>query len=393
MNFGSKWLTSFILSILTPLSEFGIFSYINTIGNTLSVFFAFGSNLELIHKANEERDKSDRLLIDSIIISTILFILFLIFIPILSIFLKNQFTTYIHWSMIFGFINAISLSIFSYWKGKGFFYKEALCYSFYLLAILLFGLCLYLFDYPIDLNKLFFIMLIIYCIPVFTGFLGIKILKSIDVLKTFSNLVSIFKSKSPYGIHSIQVTLYTNISYILLGFLVTPDLIGTYKALYLLALPASLIPGIFSQVLLQRLSETKGKHKEFKRIFRTFLFTLSLIGISLFLLYLLLGENIINLLYHDKISSSYHILIYIFLGTITMRFISSNYGILITAMGKQNIRVYVTFFSLTISTVLLFILTKRYSIIGASLANMSGYLLLLVCYFIYGELLLKRESL
>ena len=82
---------------------------------------------------------------------------------------------------------------------------------------------------------------------------------------------------------------------------------------------------------------------------------------------------------------------YSFASTYLFRFVSANYGVLITARDKQNIRVYATGALIVVTIVSTILLTKSMGIIGAAYANAISYLFIMLVYVIYSEINLLRN--
>ena len=70
-------------------------------------------------------------------------------------------------------------------------------------------------------------------------------------------------------------------------------------------------------------------------------------------------------------------LLLIFASTYLFRFVSANYGVLITAKDKQKIRVYATSILVVVTVVSTIILTKSMGIIGAAYANAISYFIII----------------
>ena len=79
------------------------------------------------------------------------------------------------------------------------------------------------------------------------------------------------------------------------------------------------------------------------------------------------------------------------MSTYLFRFVSANYGVLITAKNKQKIRMYATSALIVVTIFSTIILTKTMGIIGAAYANAISYLFIMIVYVVYAEINLLRK--
>ena len=102
---------------------------------------------------------------------------------------------------------------------------------------------------------------------------------------------------------------------------------------------------------------------------------------------------LVYLFYGNKFNELNYIneLLLIFAVTYLFRFVSANYGVLITAKDKQKIRVYATSALIIVTVVSTIILTKSIGIIGAAYANAISYFVIMIIYVVYSEFKLLRE--
>ena len=149
---------------------------------------------------------------------------------------------------------------------------------------------------------------------------------------------------------------------------------------------------IFS-VLLNQLSGNLENIKYFKKIFRGFSLVAIASGLVLFFLFYFQGSWIVDLFYGNRFNELNYTneLLLIFASTYLFRFVSANYGVLITAKDKQKIRVYATSILVVVTVVSTIILTKSMGIIGAAYANAISYFIIMIIYVLYSEIKLLRE--
>jgi O-antigen/teichoic acid export membrane protein len=232
---------------------------------------------------------------------------------------------------------------------------------------------------------------------IFSSFQLYKYYKADDTdeeIDDFKKNIKIFiKERAPYGFHELQSALYLNAIIIIMGFLVKDEDLAIYRSIQIIIVPISILPMIFSQVLLKQLSENIDNIKYFKSLFRKFSLVAFASGLTLFFLFYFQGSWIVDLFYGNKFNELDYIneLLLIFASTYLFRFISANYGVLITAKDKQKIRVYATSALVVVTVVSTIILTKSMGIIGAAYANAVSYFVIMVIYVVYSEFKLLRE--
>ena len=131
-----------------------------------------------------------------------------------------------------------------------------------------------------------------------------------------------------------------------------------------------------------------------QQLFRKFLSIALLTGLLLFTLFYFQGDSIVYLFYGDKFKNLNYIneLLLIFASTYLFRFVSANYGVLITARDKQKIRVYATSALIVVTIFSTIVLTKTMGIIGAAYANAISYLFIMLVYVVYSEIKLLRKQ-
>lgn len=381
------------------LSDFGIFSFISSLANLLKSIMSFGGQLFLIYKVSKEKELKYYYYLKSAFLSVVI----AFFLGAVLFFMNLFDQTIIN---INHFLFAVLLASFmvliqntySFFKGAGLFDKEAQGYIIYLLLVICLLLCLnFNLLAPMLLNILVIVLLMHFILFVFSSFQLYKYYnedetdKEIEDLK--KNMKSFIKERAPYGFHELQSALYLNAIIIIMGFLVKDEDLAIYRSIQIIIVPISIFPMIFSQVLLKQLSENIENREYFTQLFRKFLFVALFTGFMLFMLFYFQGDWIVKMFYGDKFIDLDYIneLLLIFASTYLFRFVSANYGVLITARDKQNIRVYATGALIVVTIVSTILLTKSMGIIGAAYANAISYLFIMLVYVIYSEINLLRN--
>jgi O-antigen/teichoic acid export membrane protein len=399
VNFFSRWLLNFGLARFMTLSDFGIFSFINSLSNLFKSVLSFGGQLFLIYKVSKEKELKYYYYLKSAFLSVVI-----AFFLAAVLFFMNLFDQTI--INIKHFLFAVLLASFmvliqntySFFKGAGLFDKEAKGYIIYLLLVVCLLLCLnFNLLTPMLLNILVIVLLMHSILFVFSSFQLYKYYKEDETDKEIEdlkkNMKSFIKERAPYGFHELQSALYLNAIIIIMGFLVSDEDLAIYRSIQIIIVPISIFPMIFSQVLLKQLSENIENRLYFKQLFRKFVFIALLTGVLLFSLFYFQGDWIVNLFYGNKFIQLDYIneLLLIFASTYLFRFVSANYGVLITAKDKQKIRVYATGALIVVTIVSTILLTKSMGIIGAAYANAISYLFIMLVYVVYSEINLLRN--
>ncbi|MCB0761966.1 MAG: oligosaccharide flippase family protein [Flavobacteriales bacterium] len=395
-NFVAKWIFNFALSKLLTTSAFGAFSLVYSMANVLMNCISFGANLHLIYGVSRNKRKKYDFLLKSVWISTLItalaFAAWLIMLP-----FEIEHVSQFGWSILLGYSMALSMVLFSFFKGLGQFDKEAK--GFLLFFIVMLGVLAWLmFGYQGDSLGYYCMMLFICTIVmlIYGAFrLRIQMQRdgaSLHLVNVTRGLKLYWKEKLPYGLHEMQGALYTHINIILLGFLVSDHDLGIYRSIQLLIVPVSILPSIFSQVQLNQLTQKIGNTPAFLKSFRLFAMATVGLGLGVYLVYFFAGEPLIGWMYNYEFDASLSgTLITCFTLAFLVKFFSSNYGVLITSVGNQRVRVYVTFISIVLSVSLTLIFAQTHGIIGAAYAMVAANVAIFICYAAYGELIILKR--
>ena len=398
LQFGSRWLMNLLFAKSLSLSLFGTFSFIYSLATLMATFFTFGSNLYLLSKGNESKEKSLKLFIESLLISTLIFLISLVTYFIISnlFFFPIQYTDVLPLGFILAFIWSVNTNIFSFFKGIGLFDKEAKAYIFFssiLLLILAFIYFLKILE-NIELFSVFFLLIFINLIPTVIGLYYLKVVFPnffVDIRKTVSkvNIIKTIKDRFSFGLHEIQSIFYANLPFIMLGIFVSAHELGIYRAIYILITPILILPNIISQVLLNQLAFNKGNSMYFKKIFRKFLYFSLSLGIVVLVIYLLVGPFIVKFLYNEKINHEISMqLLTAFTITAFLWFIKSNYEVLLTALNKQWLRVKVLLILTILYPFLVYVFPTDTAVLSFAYALLINTFLMLLVYTFFAEKIL-----
>ncbi|MGB1031675.1 MAG: lipopolysaccharide biosynthesis protein [Flavobacteriales bacterium] len=401
LNFLSRWLFNFILSKQLSNQLFGVFSLLYACGNLMMNAFGFGANLHIIHAVSKDKKMKYTILANSLVITLAITLLTLvIWVSILILFPEINNILLYGWAILFGWATASSAVIFAFFKGLGKFSREAQGYLIFTFAMMALLAVLWALSWP---SQMFILMGSLSFCTLLTMAYGIRKLKNQLLEEKLSwkeaiqvhELKAFWKEKLPFGLHELQGAIYTHINILILALLLTSADLGIFKSVQLLIVPVSILPSIVSQVALNQLSSKLKNKAEFLRTFRRFFLMSFLSGLIIFIVYMIFGEWVINWVYGTKLGTApIGILLLCFALTFLFKFISSNYGVLITSAGNQSFRVKITLASIVVSVSLTAVLGHFYGMKGAAIAMASANAVILMGYAIYGELfILKKQNL
>lgn len=399
VNFLSRWLFNYGLARFMSLSEFGIFSFISSLANLFKSFMSFGGQLYLIYKVSKAKDQKYYYYFKSSLLSIIIALgisLCLFFVKLFDQEIIN--TNHFLFAVLLGSFMVLIQNTYSFFKGSGAFEKEAKGYFIFLTLIVCSLIC---FQYNLLVPSLINILIIVLCIHILLFifstvqlFLYYKKDNSTkEIGKIINDMKGFIKERVPYGFHELQSALYLNAIIIIMGFLVKEQDLALYRSIQIIIVPISILPMIFSQVLLKQLTENINNRVYFNKLFRKFLLFALMTGLFLFTLFYFNGDLIIKLFYGERFDEIEYInqLLLIFASTYLFRFISANYGVLITAKDKQKIRMYATSALIVVTVTTTILLTKSLGVLGAAYANAISYFFIMVVYIIYSEIKLLRN--
>lgn len=393
LQFGSRWLFNITLINVLTIENYAIFSFVYSASNILMAFMPFGSPIFLINETKTV-EKSKRTFLNSIHITTLLFIvtlsLYFILTPFLE-FVKGW--ELLIYGIILGYVLSLNLILFSFYKGAGNFLKELKAYtSFFLILILLIGY-LFLWENPIVNLHFIFLALIVINLFVFvlSIFLDQSIMRDIASKKSFSksNIKQGFSERKYFGYQDMVTAIYTQSGMIILFYLLDTETYGYYRALFVIIAPVYLITVSMSQVVLTYLKKLSGERllKNFRKL-QLYSF---LVGFGILLMLYFLKEfifQVIKVPVNDITTWAFVVV----LATALTRFVFANYEMLLIIIDKQKFRFYIVFVVAIINIILVFILLPKYGLIGAVSTNFFTYFALLIGLLYFTENFLKLKN-
>ncbi|TCK04450.1 lipopolysaccharide biosynthesis protein [Phorcysia thermohydrogeniphila] len=388
---GSRWFyNSFAARFLTA-SDFSLFSFVLTSSNLVLPLFTFGVNLGLIREVPIllKKGKGEILYIEQMFWGYIILISIAAFIfsLILSKFTKIGFSTF---AIVITVSLVLSILVFiqSILKAFSLFLEEfkiSLTFSFFMLAVIVlwFVSGTYCFEYAI----LFFLIPML----IATGY-GIRKASHIQLFSFKPNFkVKPFVSNYlKYGSHEILVAIYTNSVSFLSFFILTSTEYAIFRKILLVSIPFTMISGSISQVFLNKFSVIYVTDRSsLKKFFRKTQKLYLLAGIIGYVIAICIFFPVSSLI---KLEKQYLLLYSILSLSILFRFISSLYGIFLTTIGFQTLRVITVMIAALSSIFLLLILTPSLGLWGVVISYISSFFVILTIYFYFGELKVLRGS-
>ena len=387
---GSRWLyNSFTARFLTA-NDFSLLSFVLTSSNLALPLFTFGVNLGLLREVPIlfKEKKREILHIEQMFLGYIVFISItaLIFALILSKLMKINFLLLII-IIIITFILSLLAFIQSILKAFSLFSEElkiSLIFSFFMLItiVLWFISGVYYFKYAILFLLIPIIIAIGYGITKISHIYPFSFKPSFKV-KPFIN------KYLKYGSHEILVAVYTNSVPFLSFFILTSSEYAIFRKMLLISVPLTMIAGSVSQVFLNKLSVIYATdRKVLQNFFRKSQNLYLIIGILGYVTAICVFFPLSSLI---KLEKQYLLPYSILSLSILFRFISSLYGIFLTTVGFQTIRVIAVTIAALSSVFLLLILPPSLALWRVVVSYISSYFVLLIIYFYVGELkILKR---
>ena len=183
-----------------------------------------------------------------------------------------------------------------------------------------------------------------------------------------------------FGFQEITVAVCTQLGMVLLYYIIDEVTYGYYRAFFVILAPFFMLSVATSQVLLNKLKSLPHKLRYF--FFRKAQFYLFLLALVFSLALLIFRSHVLSF-FELPINFSTITSYYLVVTTLIMRYVFSNYEMLLVVLGRQNQRFWIMLFSAFISIILLFILPTYFGLIGAVLINAISYAVILIgCLYI-----------
>lgn len=340
LNFGSRWLLNLALARHLLETEFGLFSFVYMLANLFFPTIAFGVNFYLIH--NAAKDRNINTLISSLTISLLLFVLLCAGFFGYSLLASDPlpYSLYVL-SLAIGLVWALNQAIFSYLKGAQQFAIEVK--SQLLGATLMLVLVAFVWFEAIDntATVLGWILLLSLA-PLWVGLRVITPQLRQAALVPAQLWRALWQGKTwrdrfSYAWHDVFAIYLTNIPFIFLAMFSTLTALGQFRKAFILFMPVTLLPVVFSQVLLSKLSAKavlQDKVALFKRILLLSLPLLSLPYLLLMLLYPWLYPWLLN----ERLTPDTDLVTLLVVITLWLTLVKTYFEVWTTATGRSDWR-------------------------------------------------------
>jgi O-antigen/teichoic acid export membrane protein len=338
LNFGSRWLLNLALARHLLEQEFGVFSFVYMLANLFFPAIAFGANFYLIHHAAQQRHISQ--LAQSLQISLLVFSgLSLICVLLLAITGTELSWTLYLLSLLIGLSWAVNQACFSYLKGAQQFALEVR--SQFLSVGLTLGLVGLIFaDLFSQTAPVLLLVLLISLFPLLTALRALlpeyRQWRQQPVAAAPS-LLQQLKQRFSYAWHDVFAIYLTNIPFVFLALFSSLLALGQFRKAFVLFMPVTLLPVVFSQVLLAKLSQQPQLTAKMALFKRVFLFSFPLLSLPYFIL-LLACPWLYPWLLAEPLSAQAQLICSLVLLTLWLTLLKTYFEVWITALGLNRWR-------------------------------------------------------
>ena len=378
LQFGSRWVLNIVLLKNMSISEFGLFSFLYSISNILSSVLPFGSSIYIFKENNDKGNES--LIIDSFIVIFLSFISTIFILLILFLLeVKIKGFNYIIYPILLGLFLSLNIILSSYLKSMNQFIKELKIY--FIFSILLFCFIVYVFmQEKVSISQVFQVLIIINFISMIF-FIKITSLrfKVFTFKQSILNVKVLFKDRLYYGLQEIQTAISGQSSMIILFYLLTVELYGTYRSLFILIMPLSLISYSMTQVFINYLKKDLDNIKSrFRKILLFSIIVIFLIA----LFFILFKDFLLDLI---RLNNNYEELYYTLLFGTVLKILMTGYISLLVVLDMQKVRFYANLTGASFLLIALFTYVNQTDLYNAILIYSLSILIILFIKIIYGE--------
>jgi O-antigen/teichoic acid export membrane protein len=127
----------------------------------------------------------------------------------------------------------------------------------------------------------------------------------------------------------------TNIPFIFLALFSTLLALGQFRKLFILFMPITLLPVIFSQVFLSRLSRLTDLRAKLGFFRKVFVFTLPVLSLP-YLLMWPLGDWLYQLSFNEALDPDHLLMLHLVLATLWITLLKTYFEVLLTSLGANH---------------------------------------------------------
>lgn len=338
LNFGSRWLLNLALARHLLEQEFGVFSFIYMLANLFFPAIAFGANFYLIHHAAQQRHISQ--LLQSLRISLVVFVLLSLSCALLLWFTQAELSWDLYLlSLLIGLSWAVNQASFSYLKGAQEFQLEVRSQfvSVALTLLLVVAIFAGLFT---ETAPVLCLILLISLFPLWTALSAL--LPEYRAWRQHSvaagpGLLEQLKQRFSYAWHDVFAIYLTNIPFVFLALFSSLLALGQFRKAFVLFMPVTLLPVVFSQVFLAKLSQQPLLADKLRLFKRTFLFSFPLLSLP-YLILLLASPWLYPWLLAEPLTAQAHLICTLVVLTLWLTLLKTYFEVWITALGLNKWR-------------------------------------------------------
>jgi O-antigen/teichoic acid export membrane protein len=338
LNFGSRWLLNLSLARFLLEQDFGTFSYLYMLANLFFPAIAFGASFYLINQTAKQAQF--RHLLQSVLVSLLVFLV-LTAMTISSLWWRHE-TLPWSWyllSLLIGLCWALNQACFSYLKGLQQFMPEVRSQLLSVAATLVLVVLIWQGQFH-DIGAMLAAILLVSLLPGFTIWRELsghyrlwRAEKQPLQIWHWSN----WRPRFSYAWHDVFAIYLTNIPFVFLAMYASLTSLGQFRKAFVLFMPITLLPVIFSQVLLAKLSaqpQLADKSALFRKVL---LITLPLLSLPYLMAYLL-NPWLYPLLLNEPLNPLMQQVSELVLLTLWLTLLKTYFEVWVTALGFNHWR-------------------------------------------------------
>ncbi|MDR7119522.1 hypothetical protein [Rheinheimera soli] len=347
LNFGSRWLLNLVVARQLLATDFGVFSYVYMLANLFFPTIAFGVSFYLIHYSARQQHIS--LLLNSLVLSFMVFLLLCLGVVAIDYWINDSVPYYLYLlSLLIGLVWAVSQAIFCYLKGRQQFFVEVKsqfvgALSLLVVVGLLFGTVI------TELDAMLEAVLVASLLPVVMGLnvLWPELKAGVGpYLRNFSHYFGWqdIRRRLHFALHDVFAIIMSNIPFIFLALFSSLLALGQFRKLFILFMPVTLLPVIFSQVFLSRLSRLTDLGAKLQFFRKIFFFTLPLLSLPYVLMWPV-GDWLYQLSFNEALDPEHLLMLHLVLATLWITLLKTYFEVLLTSLGANHYKAMLVTFA------------------------------------------------
>lgn len=198
------------------------------------------------------------------------------------------------------------------------------------------------------------------------------------------SVVSLSRRAVPFGMHLLAGYLNFQVNTLILRFVAGPTQVSYFEAALKVVMVVELIPAAIYDALLPQVARlfVEGRLEEVRKAVGYMAFLLTTIGLALGVFLFAFSENLIVLAYGEDYLHATSVLRFL-AAMVVFRYLSSAFGLQMTASGYQAQRAVLAFLGGVSNIVACLALVPTFGSNGAGLAAVSSAFVITVSYFVF----------